>query len=1431
MAKTSPFTRITKTRKAKTRSDPENSLYGSSTPSSIDRTVKSSERAPESSPLAQKVLTTSNKQMNTAFASSPIKKVQLPSPSPDRGISKSSPIKNRTTGIRKKVMFTEDLIHDESSPRQPTPRKPILKNTKISPPHMQGLVSPSRKHPTTPNVPEFWLPGNIPRIDQEVPAADELMRFKALLTGGLTVLQIDRCERQFEIYASFNLLMKDMTDKKAGIIATHANEILQRIRDDVTSIEATIFGDQEPSPFLTRTDVQITKFTTALLSNTKLHPHIWKQGSRQKEFAEWAVSHSCAVIVRPDVPKSLLTANLQLLKEHKSHSLLSMKLQEDLLNAVMKMRFIQSGSLIGEKLNTIKSLITHCSGMMEKNVKVWLPFLFNCLCDLSSPFYMKTVSAASNVLLESAKVFISSKSVCYEVRSSMEATISKTLNVIPENQTSLASTPVDLSQMTMTYIISRLYEMIDHGNVKVAMDVWLSITMLMFNDPKLVKSSFNVESLWLRVLDNCLQREEDECKTIGLKAWRVVVYVVCNSLAESGRSFSRLTKLMFHVFDMEKLPVAKYSAQMSTILTHIAYGIFNNQKLLDRLSMIVKEYILPTLEKLVCQKVASLSTFITRLLNQLLSPLTTSRDYNLYLVKIMSLEAPDTRDVRPFTPTQVLELHSSIFNFYTKTIWPDESVPLKVRIPVLSSLMSRIKGAITSNAAVFNMIDNDYAIFFQSYAKRLATMEDSTSSIEYINRYIILLKTTFGQMCLARPNEKSEMTYMSSNIYVFIVLEITKYNIKSTEVLKFILTHIKNHKLLFFESLAIKLNDKVINQFITNHLETLIFEKPLSEVEGIALARTIQHIPKTAQLLKNFFIAVTKTPTPLVFVQELAIKTWTSQDTIELWKYVNKDFPALKPFVTDIVSARLQEKTPEFAIDLIGFIVSTNHQEGYIRFKEHVFFHAIDYHNAYDESQHVKFNELFLKFLNGVKTLPLAARDEVAEHGIKLALSLFAITPLNEKLALRVSTVLHEVIVHLTDAKMLTVVMPLSNTALTELYNQKDHLCSVLPLQCLVTLGWRENDALVDSIETKDTLQIEELIENPSPSSGLKDTLEIEATNASAEKSSTSIGEVQVHSPEKSSVESDDVPQAPTAVVNSNTTANVGSNPVVTSSSVDREDSGDAATQIIETKIEPLSRDNGTPMMSFGDAPTQVIADPGMTAFDARPTVQKSSSMELVSHSLSDGGDVEESSRESSGLSEVPDSLHSLRQKAREMQHSVEDSKQVVRVTSSTREDINSSPLKILSSTKEAEEDDGSSGSSSGVELIEVDDEEYLNSFSGKRKRNARIETPSKRAHGDESFLPSPTDETHYSSPTPRPRQLTPSMMTAAPAITTTQADSLLPLKTKTTLAPPMGPKEKISTILDSITDEMVASLSNQDVFEIENKLLALMMKMRTRPQ
>lgn len=487
---------------------------------------------------------------------------------PSRDLN-SSPIKSESPGSdgrkrlapltssspRKKsksVAFSDTLLAQVSSlPLRcnVTPSKSILKNSPgtvscgkclqnaASDDHSGLCFQPLpvlRNDGDLPDLPAFWQEGVVVQLEK---GSRDLLR---LVSGCLSVLENSSFPRKFEVYATLNqlckvndvqtvhLLFSGSDDNQNADRKLYVEVLAGFLRRDIEIIEASIFLKHEPlpvspnkhDPFQARVLGQALKLAATFLCSG-LNTHL------ADDDIEWFYSHTCEIIVRPTLSKTLVLPYLGIIKDYhvvgKRRRLIfenpTRRLSESMLHALLNLPSFPSASLMNEKFTMLRNLIHNFPTIMAKSFHHWFTALVINATDESFMFHAKVVASATEALLEAVKCYKNSADVCATAQKLFESPV-------PLDLHSFTSSPLncdDSDTLLVTRVVLSLRELINRGSCKIAMNIWLPLTLLV--GTRNLENWTHLQS-WLSVHKACFNLAAPFATALAISAWKGIVYRV-----------------------------------------------------------------------------------------------------------------------------------------------------------------------------------------------------------------------------------------------------------------------------------------------------------------------------------------------------------------------------------------------------------------------------------------------------------------------------------------------------------------------------------------------------------------------------------------------------------------------------------------------------------------------------------------------------------------------------------------------------------------------------------------------------------------------------------------------------------------------------------------------------------------------------------------
>lgn len=744
----------------------------------------------------------------------------------------SSPSKRRKT-----VAFSDNIASDApSSPTlgedpKITPKRSILKP--VSEPVHSSPMDPNNStmwvktshsilhqfstSSHAPNNPEFWLPGTI--IQLELKSSDLLQ----LVDGCVEVLRAPDFSRKFEVYATLNQIFKlndavllselftgdslssswlagveKSTGFRRKVNSPYINEICDFVTRDIKAIEQNLFNTSgnpklSPSkndPFEARSLSQALKLVSSLLSIPSINSCI------PVNTVKWFYLHTCDMIVKPSISKSLVLPYLSIIKDcHFSAKKRKFIFEsspnpilERILFALLDIRNFVSSSLMNEKFIALKNLIQKFPAIMAKNFHFWFGGLVLNLCDVTFPLYTKVVSMGITALLETARNYLDDTDICRAARTLLELPLpTEQKSFTSENLVSISTMPLTV---TIDYVSDSLKELIDNGHYKFAMDIWVGLTLLLGSFPNGIENWKHLQT-WLQVHKYCFNGASINAKITALASWKVIIFKVCicefrdlrhnvlglvdsgkngtennsSNLTPNGKQNSKLEealrpkiKLLIHIFI--NISSVEFQREIIDTLHHsflsVLYNLLNSQqKTHNRMLLIYWDKIIQTVLMNFYFKKESSDSHMHHLgigiFNRLVKPAAPINEKSFSAIRCLSHEAVTLSEINSLNPRWVYLRFDRMLPVLL-TIFKLTEFDTDAKIGCLNNFLNTLKfntkKEIQPSDATFDIID--------SLPTALQVLfENSQTSYDLVFKLIVNLNDTFGASNLVLEADES----------------------------------------------------------------------------------------------------------------------------------------------------------------------------------------------------------------------------------------------------------------------------------------------------------------------------------------------------------------------------------------------------------------------------------------------------------------------------------------------------------------------------------------------------------------------------------------------------------------------------------------------------------------------------------------------------
>lgn len=463
---------------------------------------------------------------------------------------------------KKSVAFSDDIGYDlVSSPiKDDTPRKSILKSSNLN--SDLGLFNSknyngsndSQIDITNCHESSFWQQGNIVQLP---PNHNQLNQ---LVEGCISVLANPKFQNRFEVYATLNSISKKASGRFwIGILSMSNNNkqsllvrLVELIKEDIVNYENELFDYDEAKensvigvksdPFRIRVVTQALKLFNSFMIDEDLNNLLPVDDIR------WLYEHASIMLIKPNVSKALMSPYLLILKDCKFNvkkkKLIfeDSKLIETMLSSLVNMRSLPSSSIMTEKFFCFRNFLSGFPGIMGKNISHWIGVLIIQI--LSLPLsYTKCIASGVNTLLEVAKIFLDNRNALIVMKQFCGSPI-------PLNQVQYFSEPYSmncsdswtLDDLGIDFIISRLETLVKSGQFRMAVDIWLAITLMVGSSDSYFEK-WILMNKWLQVHKSCFASNISSARLNAITSWRAIIYSICqNGLNQIWKLIDPITK-------------------------------------------------------------------------------------------------------------------------------------------------------------------------------------------------------------------------------------------------------------------------------------------------------------------------------------------------------------------------------------------------------------------------------------------------------------------------------------------------------------------------------------------------------------------------------------------------------------------------------------------------------------------------------------------------------------------------------------------------------------------------------------------------------------------------------------------------------------------------------------------------------------------------
>ncbi|KAH3665665.1 hypothetical protein OGAPHI_003853 [Ogataea philodendri] len=320
-------------------------------------------------------------------------------------------------------------------------------------------------------------------------------------------------------------------------------------------------------PFEVRIAIQAMKGLTVLLSVFQIPD------------AERIVRQVIELSQTPNLAKGLVSAYVQFCKEQ--NCILSSGCIELLIDAMLKIPYYPSATILNEKLLTLKSYISRSPAVMLKLCESWQQFVLSCVMSVECPSYDRLMKVTLSLYAEFSKICNrTTRQTCFNILDMESHTLTQSYPVIASLEA------FKTNKSVCDAVVEALTALIHRKEYETAMELWAHLLYISSSFTwKNGLETWNHLVSWISVFTTCFNDEGETPKLAALHAWRSVIFSYQYSLSfktsavlESEAEEYQL-KSKFHVLAH---PLRSFSGEIDeplmsayeTLFTRLYYSLY-----------------------------------------------------------------------------------------------------------------------------------------------------------------------------------------------------------------------------------------------------------------------------------------------------------------------------------------------------------------------------------------------------------------------------------------------------------------------------------------------------------------------------------------------------------------------------------------------------------------------------------------------------------------------------------------------------------------------------------------------------------------------------------------------------------------------------------------------------------------------------------------
>ncbi|GAV52395.1 hypothetical protein ZYGR_0AG03860 [Zygosaccharomyces rouxii] len=968
----------------------------------------------------------SNGNQNHEIGSPSPKRRKIASLSPTRNVeptinghSNTFPIEARvptsvqSSPIKKTVAFSDRI---ESSPTQQTPRssprpsslqkpvKSILRNadtlrkcvSDISfkrPPFLSQNVDGNkieRAAGIDPHRLDFWVGGEVHSMLDPY----NVHEFFNIIDGGLRILSRKTAEctvKRFEIYATFNNIMpsssakglNDVTDRKMNVLIDQmeliVNVCLPHLKEEQQKLLST---GEKKDPFSSRLYVQIVRFFNFILSNFKLlkwltsKPHLQKNLKSIYELSLEALTHD-------NTNKVIVAAQVAFLGDSKFGTFF---LNNDEITSIIRIipsiKEIQSANLINEKLILIKNFIAKHPRLMIDHVSIWfcgevIPRIL-IENELNST---KIVATAVSIALDLLKKCIDFSKGHEEIFKCVESL--SVNDVVPKKLLTRFTPSQDdnhdsIAQQSLGQLLRKQirYLIIAKQEYKLAMDLWLALTGLLYNNTdRLEYLGTHVDDEWLNLNLLCFETSSAQAKLLSLKVWRVLTYSICTHLEDETIKNIKIVSLLQRPFEFAQQEQYDFNVMEGLIfhLTGIIYTAFNGHNTMSsgKFLLLWDHAVKPIYTRRIFPSTSiQLKNRATVLLLRLLGGKIMEQQLNMqhqqekqqthlhkniskngvHPIRVIASAGVSARDIQPLSANVIGANFATIKDLIFEAIKSDSS-NLSQNVELITALLKHMPGKLINEDCLWEFVKIIHDILIQR--------KDDKNVEIYFVQITCSLVSQFTPLLFEKQNNFE--AYLRKFEFIFSINPDTK-----VKLLKELIIGLRGKLPEFFliESF-LEPQNLSIRKYVSNWIGSMLLSPSIPYEHFCSLVRIVNAVP-TTEVLQNFLDLASKVPFKVDLFQSLSLKNWDEKElTLFLKNSIIKNLKPNRPVLYSFMENILRDNEKLFST-LLPLLCQFGHYE----ILRHVLIHCPNFLRHTLEVDEDSFNQIL-----PLESLPFILKD------------------------------------------------------------------------------------------------------------------------------------------------------------------------------------------------------------------------------------------------------------------------------------------------------------------------------------------------------------------------------------------------------------------------------------------------------------------------